>query len=130
MESPNPTLKMESSIPTLKMESSIPTLGDLNEFIKTTKLEGKIDCSVIRKYLKCANSDLFLGFYYMGGKIKTLLSEPITQELIDKAKEKILSDRPGHQKDVVDLEELKRDIENLDLILKSYYEHSRNTKAR
>ena len=65
----------------------------------------------------------------MGDKIKIPLSESITQELIDKAKEKILGDRPGHQNDVIALEEFKRDIENLDLILKSYYENSRNTKA-
>jgi hypothetical protein len=64
----------------------------------------------------------------MGGKIKTPLSEPITQELMDKAKIKILGDTPGHQMDVLALEECKRDIENLNLILKSYYEHS--VKAR
>ena len=91
-------------------------------------MDEKIDCSVIRKYLECANSDLFRGFYYIGGKIKTPLSEPITQELMAKAKVEILSDRPGHQSDVFALEKSKRDIENLYLILKSYYENS--AKAR
>jgi putative NADH-flavin reductase len=54
------------------------------------------------------------------------LSEPITQELMDKSKIKILDDTPGHQNDVVALQECKSDLENLDLILKSYYEYFRN----
>jgi hypothetical protein len=104
------------------MASSDPTLKVLGKFINNTKLEKKIDCSVIRKYLNYARWNS--GCYYLGGKIKTPLSEPITQELIDKAKIKILSDRPGHQNDVFALEEFKRDLENLDLILKSYYERA------
>jgi len=110
------------------MESPNPTLKDLDQFIIKTKLQKKIDCSVIKKYLECAKTDMFHGFYYMGGKIETPLSEPITQELMDKAKIKILGDTPGHQNDILAFEECKRDIENLDLILKSYYEHS--AKAR
>jgi hypothetical protein len=109
------------------MESN-PTLEDLNRFIIKTKLQKKIDCSVIKKYLECAKTDMFRGLYHMGGKIETPLSEPITQELMDKAKIKILSDIPGHQSDVAAFEECKSDLENLDLILKSYYEHS--AKAR
>lgn len=110
------------------MESN-PTLENLNQFIKNTELQKEIHYSVISKYFECANSEMFRGFYYMGGKLKTSLSEPITQELMDKAKKKIEGEEPGHQSDVFALEECKRDLENLDLILKSYYEYSRNTKA-
>lgn len=124
MES-NPTLRMESN-PTLKMKSN-PTLEDLNQFIINTKLGEKMDCSVIIKYLKCANLEMFRGSYFMGEKIKTPLSKPITQELINEAKKKIEGDQPCRQDDVFALEECKRDLENLDLILKSYYEYSRNT---
>ena len=89
-----------------------PSLNDLHEFIEN---------HVIEEYLKFCKD--YYGYYYVGGQIKILPTEPIKTELINEARQINDKAQPCHMAEVSSMLRSKNDLNNLEKILNVYYEY-------
>jgi hypothetical protein len=99
-----------------------PSLNDLRDFIdKNNELFENINVYVVEEYLKFSKN--YNGSYYVGGQIKLLPTQPITNDIIKKAKS--INDKavPCHMMEVTSLINSKNDLNNLEKILNVYYQH-------
>jgi len=99
-----------------------PSLNDLREFVEThNELFDNINIYVVEEYLKFCKD--YYGYYYVGGQIKILPTEPIKTELITKARQINDEAQPGHMMEVSSLIHSKNNLNNLEQILNVYYEY-------
>jgi hypothetical protein len=99
-----------------------PSLNDLHEFVENhNELFDNINVRVINEYLKFCKD--YYGYYYVGGQIKILPTEPITTEIINKAREINDKAQPYHMAEVSSLLHSKNNLNNLEKILNVYYEY-------
>jgi hypothetical protein len=99
-----------------------PSLNDLHEFVENhNELLDGINVYVIKEYLKFCKD--YYGTYYVGGQIKLLPTEPITTEIINKAREINDKAQPYHMAEVSSLLRSKNNLNNLEQILNVYYEY-------
>lgn len=98
-----------------------PSLNDLHDFIEThNELFDNINVRVINEYLKFCKD--YYGYYYVGGQIKILPTEPIKTELINEARQINDKAQPCHMAEVSSMLRSKNDLNNLEKILDVYYE--------
>ena len=98
-----------------------PSLNDLREFVEThNELFDNINIYVVEEYLKFCKD--YYGYYYVGGQIKILPTEPITNQVINKARQINDEAQPGHMMEVSSLLRSKNNLNNLEKILDVYYE--------
>ena len=99
-----------------------PSLYELREFIDNHyELFENINVHVIKEYLKFCKD--YSGSYYVGGQIKLLPSDPITDNSIIEARsinDKVLAD---HRMEISSLIHSKNNLDNLEKILNVYYEY-------
>jgi hypothetical protein len=99
-----------------------PSLNDLHEFIEIhNELFDGINVYVIEEYLKFCKD--YYGYYYVGGQIKILPTEPIKTEIINKAREINDKAQPQHMMEVSSLIHSKNNLNNLEKILDVYYQY-------
>jgi hypothetical protein len=99
-----------------------PSLNDLREFVENhNELFDNINVYVVEEYLKFCKD--YYGYYYVGGQIKILPTEPIKTELITKARQINDEAQPGHMMEVSSLIHSKNNLNNLEQILNVYYEY-------
>jgi len=99
-----------------------PSLNDLREFVETyNELFDNINVRVINEYLKFCKD--YYGYYYVGGQIKILPTEPIKTELINEARQINDKAQPCHMAEVSSMLRSKNDLNNLEKILDVYYEY-------
>ena len=98
-----------------------PSLHELREFIdNNNELFENINVYVIEEYLKFCTD--YHGSYYIGGQIKLLPSDPITTNIINKARNINDKAEPCHMMEVSSLIHAKNNLDNLEKILNVYYE--------
>jgi hypothetical protein len=99
-----------------------PSLNDLHEFIEIhNELFDDINVYVIEEYLKFCKD--YYGYYYVGGQIKILPTEPIKTEIINKAREINDKAQPDHMMEKSSLIHSKNNLNNLEKILDVYYQY-------
>lgn len=99
-----------------------PSLNDLHDFIeKHNDLFDDINVYVIKEYLQFCKD--YYSSYYVGGQIKLLPTEPITTEIINKARKINEKAEPYHMAEVSSLLRSKNNLNNLEKILNVYYEY-------
>ena len=99
-----------------------PSLNELRDFIEIhNELFDGINVYVIDEYLKFCKD--YYGSYYVGGQIKILPTEPITSEIINKAREINEKAQPYHMAEVSSLLRSKNNLNNLEKILNEYYQY-------
>jgi hypothetical protein len=114
-----------------------PSLNQLINFIKINKKEidqfnkectadknekEKIDYTVLDEYYDFANKYTGNVYYYIGGHIKTLLDDPITQEAVIQAIKINNESIPQHMMEVSSKIRSSKQLHNLQKILDIYYE--------
>jgi hypothetical protein len=114
-----------------------PSLNQLIKFIKINKSEidefnkeciadnnekEKIDYTVLDEYYDFANKYTGNVYYYIGGHIKTLLDDPITQEAVMQAIKINNESVPQHMMEVSSKIRSSKQLRNLQKILDTYYE--------
>lgn len=112
-----------------------PSLNQLDKFIKINKKlfdefneecikennkEDQIDYSVIYTYLKFAKD--YHGHYYIGGHIKKLPNDPITEKAVKEAIKMNDESQPYHMMEVASKIRSTKELNNLEKILDVYYQ--------
>ena len=112
-----------------------PSLNKLEKFIKINKKlfdefneecikenckDDQIDYSVIYTYVKFAKD--YHGHYYIGGHIKTLPDDPITDKSVKEAIKMNNESVPYHMAEVASKIRSTKELNNLEKILEVYYE--------
>ena len=99
-----------------------PSLNELRDFIEIhNDLFDNINVHVVQEYQKFCKD--YYGSYYVGGQIKLLPTEPITSEIINKARQINEKSEPGHMMEVSSLIHSKNNLIQLEQILNVYYEY-------
>lgn len=99
-----------------------PSLYELRDFIdNNNELFENINVNVVEEYLKFCKD--YSGSYYVGGQIKLLPTDPITDNSIIEAKS--INDKadPDHMMEKSSLIHSKNNLDNLEKILHVYYEY-------
>jgi hypothetical protein len=114
-----------------------PSLNKLINFIKINKSEidqfnkeciednneeEKIDYTVLYEYYNFANKYTNNIYYYIGGHIKTLLDDPITNDVVMQAIKQNDESIPEHMMEVASKIRSSKQLRNLQKILDVYYE--------
>lgn len=90
------------------------------ECIKENNKDDQIDYSVIHNYVQFAKD--YGGHYYIGGHIKTLPDDPITEKAVKEAIKMNNESVPYHMMEVASKNRSTKELNNLEKILDVYYQ--------